>query len=135
MCRIWNVLFLECALHPKISLGRTPFHYAVSTLFPVWSVLFLECAVFGMCLFWSVLFWECALFGMCSFWNVLFVVNPNICLGRTPFHYAVSTILPCLECALFWMCCFWNVLVLECALFGMCCIRNVPYLTDLVKEL
>ena len=26
---------------------------------------------------------------MCSIWNFLFVVNPKICLGRTPFHYAV----------------------------------------------
>ena len=70
MCFMWNLLFV---VNPKICLGRTPFHYAVSTLFPLLSVLFLECALFGMCSFWNVLFLKCALFGMCSFWNV-----PNI---------------------------------------------------------
>ena len=77
---------------------------------------------------------------MCFIWNLLFVMNPNICLWCTPFHYALHHYLfevfsfwhvPFLECAIFWnvlvlecavfgICCFWNVLFLECAVFGMC---------------
>ena len=57
---------------------------------------------------------------MCYIWNLLFVVNyPGVCLGGTPFHYAVSTLLLFLEFALFGMCPFWNVLFLEYALFKM----------------
>ena len=139
MCPFWNMPFLECA-----SFGIHLF----------WNLLFFKCAFFGMCPFWNVPYLtdsvkelkmcsirnspclytipylKCALFGMCSFWNVLFFVNPKICLGHTPFHYAVSTLFPLwsalfldmsfLECAVFGMRPFWNVLFLECAVFRMC---------------
>ena len=51
----------------------TPFHYTVSTLFPLWSVLFLECVVLGMCPFLNVTIFECDHFGLCPSWNVLFL--------------------------------------------------------------
>ena len=118
MCPFWNLLLV---INPKIYLGRTLFHYAASTLFPLWRMLFLAFAVFGieipklvlevhLFIMWFVP--KCALFGTCCFWNVSF-----------------------LERAVFGMCCFWNVLFLECAVFGICPFWNVPYLTDLVTEL
>ena len=154
LCSFWNVLFFVCAL-----FGMCCF----------WHVLFLERAFFGMCPFWNVPYLtdsvkelkmcsirnspclytipylKCALFGMCSFWNVLFFVNPKICLGHTPFHYAVSTLFPLwsvsfhdcavLDCVLFGMCSFWNVFFLECAIFGMCSLWNVPFLECALFEM
>ena len=61
---IWNLLFI---VNPKICLGHTSSHYAVSV--SLWSV----CALFGMCCIWNVSFLECAVFGMCPFWNVLYL--------------------------------------------------------------
>ena len=51
MWSFWNVPYLEFA---HCYLGGTPFHYAVSTLFPLQSVSLLKCALSGMCPFWNV---------------------------------------------------------------------------------
>ena len=159
ICCFWNVLFLEFGLfgiwslswtlkfvldlHPFIMLslhfflfvenhGCNPFHYAVSTLIPPWSVSFFEYVLFGMCSFWNLVFvmnpkiWSLLWilkfvldlhpFIMLSLHYSLFVMNPKVCLGHTPFHYAVSTLFP-----------FWSVSFLEYALFGMCPFWNLVF--------
>ena len=140
MCSILNLLFV---VNPKICLGQTPFHYAVSVHYSRFGrVIFLACAVFGIYPFQNVLFLECDIFGMCPSLNLLLVMNPKIYLGRTmlPLHYSLFGVcsfwhLQFLERAVAGMCPFWNVLFLECDVFGICPFWNVPYLTDLVTDL